>query len=227
MQKILLISFFIVIAVVCYSDDKVLHDNPGFLKSPGFIGIGGTTIYGSSGTRRDSEIRPFFIGMLNLIQSEYGNIGLSYGFIPITPHKYYNTEDVSFKMSAQQYSNEFGLNYLTGSKSFNFFLGAGYSANYLTTQLRNFSNNGVDSSFQKSYSQWVYGWQYYFGFEYVLTRDGKWGLFFLFRGAEPDRARFQIDEIITFKDGTSIHYTDDLSMNLYNKSYTLGVIYRF
>jgi hypothetical protein len=99
----------------------------------------------------------------------------------------------------------------------------------VTTQLRNFNNGvaGGDSNYRKNYNQWVYGWQYYFGIEYVLTRDGKWGLFFLFRGSDTDRARYHIDETINFKDGTSVHFTEDLNMNLSNRSYTLGVTYRF
>ncbi|MDR2884462.1 MAG: hypothetical protein LBV09_05085 [Deferribacteraceae bacterium] len=229
MQKFFVL-FFLLIAVAGYAqDDDILSDNPGYFESPAFLAIGGSMLYGNSDTHRDQDLRPFLMGMWNVVQSEYGNLGLSLGFMPITPYREHNIRDLGFKLSTQQYSGELGVNYVTGSKWINLFLGAGYNMSYVNTEMRNLRNTatGVGSNYTKNYSQFVYGWHYYLGLEYVLTKDGSWGLFFLFRGQETARPKYTLDKTVNFKDGSSITYNDDFDMDLNNKSYTLGVIYHF
>ena len=206
-------------------------DNPGYFDSPGFVAVGGGTLYPYGNTHGDSEIRPFVTGMWNVIRSEYGFIGLSVSAIITTPYRNYNNGAIKYKVSTQQYIGDFSLNYVTGSKTVNFWIGMGYNLNYAVSQARNMETAGAfivrKSNFEKTFYQTVYGYQYQIGLEYILTKNGGWGLYFLIRGQYTSRAQFDIDERVTFSDGTNRYISERRTMDLSNRSYTFGMTYHF
>ncbi|MDR0453359.1 MAG: hypothetical protein LBH05_00955 [Deferribacteraceae bacterium] len=194
-------------------------DNPGYFDSPGFLAFGGGMSYPFGNTHRDPDVRPFITGMWNVIRSEYGHIGLSVtGFYTI-PYRNYNNDQFSYRILTQQYVGDLSLNYVTGSKTINFWLGAGVNLNYAESRTQNMKNNINHMNFDKNFYQTVYGYQYHVGLEYILTQSGVWGLYVLIRGQHTSRAKFDIE----FPDGTLNTNTMDLS----NKSYIFGMTYHF
>ncbi len=204
-------------------------DNPGYFDSPGFIAAGAGMLYPYGGTHRDPELRPFVTGMWNVIRSEYGFLGLSVTGIFTTPYRNFDNGQVRYKISTQQYIGDISLNYVTGSKSFNFWVGFGFNLNYAVSQMRNIENDATDvrSDYEKNFYQTVYGYQYQIGLEYLLTRDGSWGLYVLVRGQYTNRAHFDIDKTVEFPDGSTEYVNEHNTMDLSNRSYTFGLTYHF
>ncbi len=203
-------------------------NNPGYFLTPGFIAFGGNQVYNGSGVTRDKDIRPFFMGMINLAQSEYLNIGLSLSAFFTTPGKYYNNNSTLYRITAHQYTTELGLNFYTASKTINYLAGIGYNLSYVEGHMRNVKNaTGASSSYSRYMYDTVPGWNYYIGFEYLLTKDAKWGLFVMFRGQESRNASFENNTRLQFNDGSSAHLNTASRMNINNKTYMLGLMYHF
>lgn len=190
--------------------------NPGYFKSPGFLAVAGASAYSKSDTAQDLDIAPQLLLMLNVVQSEYGNIGLSLGSFFTMPYNNQTRGSYDYELKTKHISGELGINYTTGSKSINFWVGIGYNLNYVFGDIKNVRNGGAPTGYTKSVSDTTFGWHYYAGFEYMLTKDGRWGAFILFRGLDAERAKFNIDDL-----------GFEAEQRVGGKTYSAGIIYHF
>ena len=225
-------SFFLFIAAlsIFFSVNAFAQntDNPGYFDSPGFLAVGAGMLYPYGGTHWDPDIRPFITGMWSALRSEYGHLGLSVSGMFTTPYRNYDNGQVEYRISTQQYIGDISLNYVTGSKTLNFWFGMGYNLNYSVSCMRNVKNAaGSRSGYERMFHQTVYGYQYQIAIEYILTKDGSWGLYVLFRGQFTNRAKFDTDKHVEFSDGSAVYVNERRTMDLSNRSYTFGLTYHF
>ena len=232
-QAVFTIVLLVALSTQAFGQNMQNTENPGYYRSPGFLAASAGTIYYQGSTSSPGEIRPFVFGMFNLFQSEYGNIALSAGALFSSPAMKTNYatlagQDISARIKGTHYTAEIGINYITGSDTINFWIGGGYNYSFLESKLKNVKNeSGSPSSYSQNYSQNVTGMHYYLGLEYILTKNGKWGMFFLFRVQETDRAQHKLDSNISFADGTTATVNTQKGMCLSNKSYMFGLTYHF
>ena len=225
--------FFVAAALLLFPVGAFAQNNSGthYFDSPGFIAAGASALNAYGKTRTDSDVQPFITGMWSVFRTEYGSFGLSVSGIFATPYGEYASTRVSYKISSQQYIGDFSLNYIKNIKRLNFWLGIGLNLNYLESQMSSVKNNvtGSKANYKKNFSQTVYGHQYQIGLDYILTKDGSWGAFALFRGQNTGKAEFNIDRrLVRYSDGMRRYIRRDYrTMDLSNDLYTVGIVYHF
>jgi hypothetical protein len=231
MKKIIVLylaAAFILSALPVSAEERT--DNPGYFVTPGFISLSGarSSIPKSSDTSSDKDVRPVLIGMFNVIQSEYGNLGLSLGGFYTSPSAKFSDPAYNYRITADQYTGEVGLNYYTASKTINFWVGAGYNFSYIEGETKSFRNSaGAPASYSQKYYSTVEGFHFYLGFEYVITRNGRWGLLVLVRGLYPKPSYYDKEGSVTFSDGTTELLSGRDKVTHSVQSYSLGLIYHF
>jgi hypothetical protein len=230
MKKLAFVIMILAAATCAFGQTEINTqntDNPGYFRSPGFVAISAGYVYHGGNTTNEKAIRPHVLGMINLLQSEYGNLALSLGAMYSTPESEYDTGSVRYDISAKQYSGEIGLNYLTGSNSVNFWLGGGYSYNYVTADAKSFRNaSDVSANYNKSFTDTTGGFFLHVGIEYILTKDGNLGMFFQYRYTDADRAQFDIDTNLDFG-GSPQALKNQSSLTTSNQLFFFGVTYHF
>jgi hypothetical protein len=232
MKKYFILPIVIIITLyssLIFAEERT--DNPGYFVSPGFLSlnIANSYIPKSSDTSSDKEIRPLLVGMYNIIQSEYGNLGLSLGGIYTTPSRNISNPAYSYRITIDQYTGEVGLNYFTASKTINFWAGVGYNFSYIEGEMKGFRNttNGSGSSYSKKYYNTIEGFHYYAGFEYVITKDGHWGLLLMVHGLYTNPSYYNKEGSITFSDHLTVPLSGRDKVTHSIQAYSLGIIYHF
>ncbi|MDR2868906.1 MAG: hypothetical protein LBV04_00475 [Deferribacteraceae bacterium] len=217
MQKFLKIIKHVgfAIAVLClawpaFAQSQENYDNPGYFETPGFLALSASfSPRNRSAMNRDNTPAPYLWGVYNIVQSEYGNIGLLAGVQYTRPSRDY----ADFEMKSDFVTGDLGLGYFTAAKTMNFFIGAGYSTSWL--KLRQYANTGG----KISYTEHPYGFFYFVGFEYGLTKDGKWGIFIILNGREMKNTEFEYD------DGKG--FAGESFINVSNQVVSVGIAHHF
>ncbi|MDR2104463.1 MAG: hypothetical protein LBP51_01770 [Deferribacteraceae bacterium] len=216
--------------LVFAKDGGEVVDNPGYFVTPGFISLSGANSYipKSSDTSSDKDFRPLVIGMFNVIQSEYGNLGLSLGGFYTTPSRGVGNSQYQYRIFTEQFTGEVTLNYFTASKTINFWAGIGYNFSYIEADMKNFkTTSGFPSSYSKKYYNTVEGFHFYAGFEYVITKDGHWGLLLMVRGLYIDPSYFNKEGNVAFSDASNVALSGKDKVTHSVQSYSIGIIYHF
>ena len=204
-------------AAVFAEDEK--YDNPGYFETPGWLAIMGSSVDARSAMRRDGDIRPYLTGTYNILQSEYGNLGLTAGLMYWEPSKRVRRGDNSFTLNARQYTGDIGLSYSTGSKTINYMIGLGYSYSYMDIELESVKYNGMKGAYSDSLTASTGGIYYFIGAEYMITKNGKWGLFAMYHGREVRTRKFDYDDGGLLRGSTGF--------NTSNQTFSFGLSYHF
>jgi hypothetical protein len=225
---LLIVTFMLLNSALIFAEERT--DNPGYFETPGFISlsIANSYIPKSSDTSSDKDVRPVLIGMFNIIQSEYGNLGLSLGGFYTTPSRKIGNSDYHYRITTEQFTGEASLNYYTASKTINFWVGIGYNFSYIEAEMKDFNNSaGSPSPYSKRYYNTVEGFHFYTGLEYVITKDGHWGLLVMVRGLYTKPSYYNKGGFVTFSDSTTSPLSGKDKVTHSIQSYSIGIVYHF
>ncbi|GAB7140611.1 hypothetical protein RsTz2092_05610 [Deferribacterales bacterium RsTz2092] len=186
---VVLVLFCAFVGVEANAEEKAY--NPGYFVSRGFVSFGISGVHPKSGSYADSRFLPSAMGNINIIQSEYGNLGLTLGASYTRPAREYEQGNYKFRMIGDEYIADVGLAYSTGSKSINLWLGGGYVKSWLSSKMDEVYLSGVGTGYTKRFRSTRDGHYLFGALEYVISKDGKWGLGLVVRSQETSVAHYK------------------------------------